>query len=449
LKHQGSSGTNETVWTYTYVVVTYTALSVPTVVTSDASDVAVTSATFNGNNTDDGGSTIDNYGFVWDTVTHAANPGNVAPGASGYSNNWTIGAGSYAEGVFSHATGAILSSDTVYYYRACSHNNEGWAYGDEENFETIGTPTIDTTAASNIGSYTARLNSLVTDDNGQACDVRFGYGAAAHANVGDYDTVTAWVTDTYETGNKPYVDISSLALGTTYHFKVEIRNDAGSSMGSDLTFTTLVTLDPPEYFVGVPSSTSISLQWVKGSGTDRTLVRRKTGSYPVSVTDGTLVYFDDKSSVSDTGLTEGTSYYYMAWSESSGFYSSNNATILVTTLAPEAGETDIDSPDMPAEWYQSPDYTTMSGFFMYGLINWGADCFGMPYATIWFLIAITISVLMGIIGYNLSKGNGLLVSGLTVAFFLTVFTLMKLVSMWILLPYYIILATAIIVGERR
>ncbi len=103
---------------------------VPTVVTYNA-DVDGTNVTANGNITDTGGGDDDIRGFVWDTVTHA-NPLLDTPAASDYSDYWTE-AGSFNVGVFDYEiTG--LTALVTYYYRACAHSDDGWAYGDEVTF---------------------------------------------------------------------------------------------------------------------------------------------------------------------------------------------------------------------------------------------------------------------------------------------------------------------------
>lgn len=62
----------------------------------------------------------------------------------------------------------------------------------------------------------------------------------------------------------------------------------------------------------------IDLTWVKGSGAEKTMIRRKIGSYPSSPSDGVQAYFDTGISFSDTGLLPDTIYYYRAWSYKTG-----------------------------------------------------------------------------------------------------------------------------------
>ena len=116
------------------LVITYTAVSVPTVTTQAVSSIAITSATGNGNITATGGADADKRGFVWSTSSQSL-PGNVAPGSSGYSGN-VEASGTFGTGAF---TGSLssLSGGTTYYVRAYAHNSAGYAYGGEVSFITF------------------------------------------------------------------------------------------------------------------------------------------------------------------------------------------------------------------------------------------------------------------------------------------------------------------------
>ncbi|MFH1134161.1 MAG: DUF2341 domain-containing protein [Nanoarchaeota archaeon] len=65
-----------------------------------------------------------------------------------------------------------------------------------------------------------------------------------------------------------------------------------------------------------PTYSTINLTWVKGAGANATRIQRAVGSYPSTYSSGTTVYFGSGTKVQDTGLSEGTSYYYRAWSYS-------------------------------------------------------------------------------------------------------------------------------------
>lgn len=328
--------------TYIYVVVAYTPPAVPTVTTDDADDLTSDSATLNGTIDDDGGTTITNYGFVWDT-TSRGNPGNTAPTASAYTNSWEVGAGTYSEGAIDHATGATLVSGLAYYARAAAYNSEGWSYGDEEVFYTIDTATISTLAAINISVSTARLRAYLSDDGGEDCEVRWGYGESDEGNnIEDYDTYTSFA-GAYRSEENPYLDIDSLSAGTTYYFNVEVQNDAGTSTGSSLSFTTESSVGTPSNVTAIPRTNSIVVSWTKGTGAPNTYIRIKANSCPEDETDGTLIYMGTGSTTTITNLVSGNDYcLYLVGYDSVEGYSSGHVIIHATTLA-EGIVIDVDS----------------------------------------------------------------------------------------------------------
>ena len=82
------------------------------------------------------------------------------------------------------------------------------------------------------GTRVATLNGTLTDDGGEACDVRFQYGPTVA-----YGTDMAWQSGKV-TGNTFSADISGLKKATTYHFRAQARNSKGTSDGLDATFFT-------------------------------------------------------------------------------------------------------------------------------------------------------------------------------------------------------------------
>jgi hypothetical protein len=193
---------------------------------------------------------------------------------------------------------------------------------------SIVTPTVTTTAVTFVGETTATLSGVVNNDGGEACRYRFGYSPTPG---GPY-TYTGWSIDA-KTSNQSFSKIiSGLAEGTKYYFIAQAKNNAGIGSGSELSF--LTKPDAPSSFVaGVTGTSQINLLWIKGEGAQKTKIQRKEGGYPTYKDDGTQVYFDEGSSISDTGLTPGTTYYYRAWSyvEGSEQWSDSYAQTLGTT----------------------------------------------------------------------------------------------------------------------
>jgi hypothetical protein len=68
-------------------------------------------------------------------------------------------------------------------------------------------------------------------------------------------------------------------------------------------------------FTATAGSGQVSLGWTNpASDFAGVKILRKTGSYPTSVTDGTVIYDSNGTSFADNGLTNGTTYYYKAYS---------------------------------------------------------------------------------------------------------------------------------------
>jgi hypothetical protein len=281
---------------------------------------------------------------------------------------------------------------------------------DDLMFEEYGTypvttPLIVLNAASNITQYEARLNSTVSDDGYEVCDVRFGYGTTTQAAVDfeDYDTVTSWVDDTYSTGNSAYVDIDSLVTDTTYYFRVQIKNSAGTTTSDELTFATESSFSAPTEFRAVTEATVINLFWTKGNGASTTMIRYSYGGYPATTADGILLYNGTGSNTTHTGLSTGSTVYYTAWSIS-GVDESDDVNLLATTLIEDEGDVNITDPTEPVNWFLDIDPTTMANFEpVYSTVNNTADAIGMPHSTFWFLMATTLSVLAGFGVYTWKK----------------------------------------------
>ena len=106
--------------------ITITLLEVPTVTTTAASGVTITTATLGGEVTDNGGATVTERGIVYNTTGTPTTADTKVQ----------IGSG---DGVFSdEITG--LSAGTEYFVRAYAINSEGVSYGIQESFTTDSAP---------------------------------------------------------------------------------------------------------------------------------------------------------------------------------------------------------------------------------------------------------------------------------------------------------------------
>lgn len=116
----------------------------------------------------------------------------------------------------------------------------------------INPPTGTTLAATSVEETTATLHGHVDDDGGEPCEYRFQYGLTTA-----YGTNTAW-TGNYVTGETFGKVITGLVLGNTYHFRVQVRNSAGTANGADQQFT---TGNPGTGWVSPTSYTDASGNW--------------------------------------------------------------------------------------------------------------------------------------------------------------------------------------------
>lgn len=127
----------------------------PTVTTQAVTDIAETTATGNGDVTDDGGGTITRRGFVYSTTSYG-DPGNVSPAASDY-GSVEDATGTFGEATFDDLiTG--LQPDTTYYVRAFAENSAGFSYGSQVSFITeAGDTNPQVKVSGTFGSYPVKV----------------------------------------------------------------------------------------------------------------------------------------------------------------------------------------------------------------------------------------------------------------------------------------------------
>jgi len=100
--------------------------------------------------------------------------------------------------------------------------------------QTAQSPSVITLDATGVTSAAATLNGTV-NANGSVSDVSFDWGlTSAYGNT----AVATPPTVTGTTVTPVLTELSGLASNTTYHFRVKGSNIAGTSTGTDLTFTT-------------------------------------------------------------------------------------------------------------------------------------------------------------------------------------------------------------------
>ena len=130
---------------------------------------------------------------------------------------------------------AGLAAGTTYHFRIKTVNNLGTVYGEDKTFATLGqAPSCIPSSATNITTTFATLNGTV-NPNYLSTTVTFEYGTTAN-----YGQTVPAIPSPISGNNYTNVsaNISSLTLGTTYHFRIKAVNAIGTTYSGDMTLAT-------------------------------------------------------------------------------------------------------------------------------------------------------------------------------------------------------------------
>ncbi len=133
---------------------------------------------------------------------------------------------------------------------------------------------------------------------------------------------------TFSTSTTSYNDTTA-ANGTTYFYVVAASNSAGTSANSSqVSATPSAALAAPTGLTATPRNQQVSLTWNASTGATSYNVKRST-------TNGsgyTTVNSPTGTSYTDTGLTNGTAYYYVVSAVSGSSESANSSQVSATPL---------------------------------------------------------------------------------------------------------------------
>jgi len=314
-----------------------TKASKPTVTTLAASNITTTSAKLNGlvNANNDSTTVTFEYGIntgYGNTVTADQSP------VTGSSNT----------AVSANISGLV--PNTMYHYRVVGQNSGGTKNGADMTFTTdTALPTVTTSAASNIEPDSATLNGLVNANNASTT-VTFEYGVnTSYGNTvtADQSPVTGY-TDTAVSAN-----ITGLVPNTTYHYRAVGQNSAGTSYGSDMTFTTLPPRTPT---VTTAPVTKITFHTAKSGGNVIDEGASPVTARGVCWSTAPNPTIADNFTTNDIGpgpfnstmnqLTEKTTYYVRAYATNSYGtsygeefqFTTNSKKVSVTLVKPKNGD---------------------------------------------------------------------------------------------------------------
>lgn len=276
----------------------------PSVTTYEVTNITTDYAVASGEVTDEGGGTVTERGICWSTEHNpTTDESHVASGS---------GMGLFTASV----TG--LTENTTYYVRAYAINEVGTAYGNEEAFTTLTTPTVTTAQVTNITQTTATGGGEVVSDNGSPVTERGICWSSAHdPSISDSHATSGEGTGTFT------VNMTGLTPNTTYYVRAYAINSVGPAYGNPVSF---MTTDLPT--VTTAQVTNITQTTATSGGTVTCnngceITERGicwgTNHNPTTignhVTNGTGT---GTFTCTMTGLTAGTTYYVRAYAVSFG-----------------------------------------------------------------------------------------------------------------------------------
>ena len=203
---------------------TQVAMTLPTVTTSQVTNIAQITAKGGGNVTNDGGETVTARGVCWSTSHN--------PTVSGSHASSGTGTGTFRVNM----TG--LTAGTTYYVRAYAVNSQGTAYGSEVSFTTqveVTLPTVTTSQVTNITRTTATGGGNVTNSGNATVSERGLCWSTSH------NPTVSGSHASSSTGTGAFtLNMTGLTAGTTYYVRAYAVNSQGTSYGSEVSFTTLI-----------------------------------------------------------------------------------------------------------------------------------------------------------------------------------------------------------------
>ena len=234
------------------LIASFTAVAqVPTVSTAAATSVTIDSVTLNGT-VNPNGLAVSDYHFEYGTDS------NLATFTS--SNPQTLAAGYTGQAITASISGLI--SGTTYFFRVVATNPAGTSNGLIVSFITVAqAPTVSTAAATSITTSGATLNGTVNPNGLAVSDYHFEYGT--DSNLATFTSTNAQTLAAGYTGQAITASISGLISGTTYYFRVERRNSAGTSNGLIVSFITVAQAPT----VSTAAATSITTSGATLNGT--------------------------------------------------------------------------------------------------------------------------------------------------------------------------------------
>ncbi len=222
------------------------------------------------------------------------------------------------EGVNSNTRTILgLTNGTTYYFRikAVDSALQESVFSDEVSAVPSTTPTVSSDSPSNIAQTSATLNGTV-NPNGLSTTVQFEYGTT----VSYGNQIPASQSPLIgSSGVAVSTVISGLSPNTTYHFRVVATNSAGTTFGSDQTFTTTSAGTAPSVNTNTATNVSSTSATLNGTVNPNGLSTTVQFEYGTTVSYGNQIPASQSPvtgssavpvSAAISGLSTNTSYHF-------------------------------------------------------------------------------------------------------------------------------------------
>lgn len=199
--------------------------SLPSLQTTNISDITSTSALSGGTITSSGSSAILEQGVCWNT-----------------SSNPTLDNNSTSDDITSNSYISMISSlnpNTTYHVRAYATNSNGTGYGNDLSFTTpavtsTSIPVLTTSSVTNITQQNATSGGNITSNGGAAITERgICWNIVGNPTILDSKTTVVGSIGSF------VANTTQLKAQTTYYVKAYAINSVGVAYGNEITFTTL------------------------------------------------------------------------------------------------------------------------------------------------------------------------------------------------------------------
>ena len=266
-----------------------------------------------------------------------ATPGNAIVtlnwNASAGATSYTVYRGTVSGGETSYASGITTNSypdtgvtnGTTYYYKVTATNSGGTSGFSNEAFATpVSPPPAPTSLTAVPGNARVTLNWNVS---ARATSYTVYRGTVSGGETSYANGIT---TNSYQD--------TGATNGATYYYKVTATNSGGTSGFSNEAFATPVSPPlAPTSLTAAPGNARVTLNWNASAGaTSYTVYRGTVSGGETSYASGITT-----NSHQDTGVTNGTTYYYKVTATNSGGTSGFSNEAFATPVSPPPAPTNL------------------------------------------------------------------------------------------------------------